>query len=61
MAEKCINPETERPYTVSMIERAMKDIHYNIKPSDAAKKQVWMPLRSGLCPPLLLFDVGVIF
>ncbi|KAG7257925.1 hypothetical protein CRUP_006641 [Coryphaenoides rupestris] len=27
--QKCVNPETKRPYTVNLIERAMKDIHYS--------------------------------
>ncbi|OWK11348.1 SBDS [Cervus elaphus hippelaphus] len=29
VADKCVNPETKRPYTVILIERAMKDIHYS--------------------------------
>ncbi|XP_056467164.1 ribosome maturation protein SBDS-like [Gadus chalcogrammus] len=39
VAEKCVNPETKRPYTVSMIERAMKDIHYSVKPYKSTKQQ----------------------
>lgn len=40
VAEKCVNPETKRPYTVSLIERAMKDIHYSVKTSKNTKQQV---------------------
>ncbi|XP_068977061.1 ribosome maturation protein SBDS [Bombus flavifrons] len=39
VANKCINPETKRPYTVTMIERAMKDIHFSVKPNRNAKQQ----------------------
>lgn len=39
VAEKCVNPETKRPYTVSLIERAMKDIHYSVKATKSTKQQ----------------------
>lgn len=39
VAEKCLNPETKRPYTVSMIEKAMKDVHFSVKPNRNAKQQ----------------------
>ena len=40
VAEKCVNPETKRPYTVNLIERAMKDIHYSVKAGKSTKQQV---------------------
>lgn len=40
VADKCVNPETKRPYTVILIERAMKDIHYSVKPGKSTKQQV---------------------
>ena len=40
VADKCVNPETKRPYTVGLIERAMKDVHYAVKPTRNAKQQV---------------------
>lgn len=40
VAEKCVNPQTKRPYTVSLIERAMKDIHYSVKTGKNTKQQV---------------------
>ena len=39
-ADKCVNPETKRPYPVSMIEKAMKDAHFSVKPNRNAKQQV---------------------
>jgi ribosome maturation protein SDO1 len=40
VADKCVNPETKRPYTVSLIEQSMKDIHFSINPNKSAKQQV---------------------
>lgn len=39
VADKCVNPESKRPYPVSMIEKAMRDIHYSVKPNRNAKQQ----------------------
>jgi len=39
VADKCVNPETKRPYPVGMIEKAMKDAHYSVKPKQNAKQQ----------------------
>jgi ribosome maturation protein SDO1 len=39
VASMCVNPETKRPYPVSIIEKAMKDVHYSIKPHRNAKQQ----------------------
>ncbi|CAH1403891.1 unnamed protein product, partial [Nezara viridula] len=39
VADKCVNPESKRPYPVSMIEKAMKDIHFSMKPNRNAKQQ----------------------
>uniref|UniRef100_A0A1B6E0G9 Ribosome maturation protein SBDS n=1 Tax=Clastoptera arizonana TaxID=38151 RepID=A0A1B6E0G9_9HEMI len=39
VAEKCVNPETKRPYPVSIIEKAMKDVHFSVKPNRNAKQQ----------------------
>lgn len=40
VAEKCVDPETRRPLTVGLVERAMRDIHYSVKPARSAKQQV---------------------
>ncbi len=39
VADKCVNPETKRPYPVSMIEKAMKECHIAVKPNRGAKQQ----------------------
>jgi len=39
VADKCVNPETKRPYPVGMIEKAMKDVHFSIKPNRNSKQQ----------------------
>lgn len=39
-ADKCVNPETKRPYPVTFIEKAMKDVHFSVKPNRNAKQQV---------------------
>uniref|UniRef100_A0A182Q2Y2 Ribosome maturation protein SBDS n=1 Tax=Anopheles farauti TaxID=69004 RepID=A0A182Q2Y2_9DIPT len=45
VADKCVNPETKRPYPVSIIEKSMKDIHYSIKPHRNAKQQALDVIR----------------
>lgn len=42
---KCINPETKRPYTITMIEQAMKDIHFSVNPNRNAKQQTLDVIR----------------
>ncbi|KAG0464429.1 hypothetical protein HPP92_020498 [Vanilla planifolia] len=37
--QKTINPETQRPYTISMIERLMHEIHFAVDPNSSSKKQ----------------------
>merc|ERR1712029_863411 len=39
VADKCVNPESKRPYPVSMIEKAMKECHIAVKPNKGAKQQ----------------------
>ena len=40
IVDKCINPETKKPYTVTMIEKAMADLHVSLNPNRSAKQQV---------------------
>lgn len=40
VAEKCVDPSTKKPYSVSLIEKAMKDVHYSVKLNKNAKQQV---------------------
>lgn len=46
VAEKCINPHTDRPLTVSMVEKAMRDdLHYSVVPRKNAKQQALDVIR----------------
>lgn len=45
VAEKCVNPETNRPYPVTIIEKAMKDSHFSIKPNKGVKPQALDVIR----------------
>ncbi len=45
VSDKCVNPESKRPYPVGVIERAMKDIHYSVKPSKGSKQQALEVIR----------------
>ncbi|CAG8476141.1 13302_t:CDS:2 [Ambispora gerdemannii] len=40
VAEKCVNPETKRPYTVTMIEKAMGELHMSVKTNRSTKSQL---------------------
>ncbi|KAK9810118.1 hypothetical protein WJX72_005065 [[Myrmecia] bisecta] len=46
ISEKCINPETKRPYTITMIERALRDMHFSVDPHRGAKQQALEALPS---------------
>uniref|UniRef100_A0A0C9QM00 TSA: Wollemia nobilis Ref_Wollemi_Transcript_25443_1397 transcribed RNA sequence n=1 Tax=Wollemia nobilis TaxID=56998 RepID=A0A0C9QM00_9CONI len=37
--EKTINPETDRPYTINMIERLMHEVHFAVDPHKSSKQQ----------------------
>jgi len=39
VSDKCVNPESKRPYPVSMIEKSMKEAHISIKPNKGTKQQ----------------------
>lgn len=43
--QKTINPETKRPYTISMIERLMHEIHFAVDPNSSSKKQALEVIR----------------
>lgn len=40
VSERCFNPENSRAYTVTMIEKMMRDCHVNLQPKKTAKQQV---------------------
>ena len=39
ISDKCVNPESKRPYPVSIIEKAMKECHIAVKPNKSSKQQ----------------------
>ncbi|GEM10495.1 ribosome maturation protein SDO1 [Rhodotorula toruloides] len=39
VAARCVDPNTQRPHTVGMIEKAMNEVGYNVNGSKAAKAQ----------------------
>lgn len=39
ISEKSLNPENNRPYAVSIILNAMKQIHYSVSKNKSAKQQ----------------------
>ncbi|CAA6668444.1 unnamed protein product [Spirodela intermedia] len=43
--EKTINPQTQRPYPISMIERLMHEIHFAVDPHQNSKKQALELIR----------------
>ncbi|XP_074661955.1 ribosome maturation protein SBDS-like [Tubulanus polymorphus] len=45
VADKCVNPDTKRPYTVTMIEKSMRDVHYSVKPTKSTKQQALDVIR----------------
>ena len=56
IAEKCLNPGTQRPYTVSMVERALRDCHFSVDPKRGAKQQALhvrapVPAAASACKP----------
>ncbi|KAM7258576.1 hypothetical protein ACFE04_014317 [Oxalis oulophora] len=43
--QKTINPDTKHPYTITMIERLMHDIHFAVDPHSSSKKQALEVIR----------------
>jgi ribosome maturation protein SDO1 len=48
IAGRCVDPNTQRPHTVGMIEKAMNEVGYNVSGGKAAKAQVRLPLLAHL-------------
>lgn len=53
LVAKCVNADTNRPYTISMLERSLHDIHFAVDPKRPAKQQALEVLGSLLHPPFL--------
>jgi ribosome maturation protein SDO1 len=39
VANMCVDPESKRPYPVSVIEKALKDVHFSVKQNRSTKQQ----------------------
>jgi len=39
VANMCVDPDTKRPYPISVIEKALKDAHFSVKPNRSSKQQ----------------------
>ncbi len=64
LVEKCVNPESSRPYTLALIERALRDVHFNVDLKKSAKQQalevrVCMPPRLHSVASLLVMQPGL--
>ena len=40
VAEKCVDPATQRPYSVGIIDKAMTEAGFSVKQGKSAKSQV---------------------
>jgi ribosome maturation protein SDO1 len=62
VSDKCVNPETKRPYTLTMIEQAMKDSHYSVNTTKSSKQQaldVIKLLQSSAILPIERADMKI--
>lgn len=54
VAGRCVDPNTQRPHTVGMIEKAMNEVGYNVLGGKSAKVQVRLSFIFSLSSPLLV-------
>ena len=59
VAEKCVDPSTQRPYPVGMIEKAMTEVGYSVKTNKTAKSQVTTMRSSSDFGLILSIGFGV--
>ncbi|XP_065289699.1 ribosome maturation protein SBDS [Dermacentor albipictus] len=45
VADMCINPETKRPYPVTIVEKSMKEAHFSVRPNKSTKQQALEAIR----------------
>jgi len=50
VSDMCVNPDTRRPYPTTLVERALKDIHFSVKPTKTAKQQVHWTVAAAAGP-----------
>ena len=56
VAEKCVDPATHAPYSVSIIEKAMTEAGYSVRANKNAKSQVRGTWSRRLAPPRVMHD-----
>lgn len=44
VAERCVDPATQRPLSVGLIEKAMTEAGFSVRPGKTAKSQVESPV-----------------
>lgn len=47
VSEKCVDPKTQTPYPVGMIEKAMNEAGFSVKQNKTAKSQVRSPIEGA--------------
>lgn len=52
LADKCVDPRTQRPFTPAVLERALRDVHFSVDPHRPAKAQAVevLPLLAARFP-----------
>ncbi|KAK4875114.1 hypothetical protein RN001_011536 [Aquatica leii] len=45
VSNRCVNPELNRPYPIAVIEKAMKNAHYSVKPHQSIKQQAMTVIK----------------
>lgn len=45
ISDKCVNPDSKRPYPVTMIEKSLKQIHFSVKPNKSNKSQALVAMK----------------
>lgn len=46
IADKCVNPTTKRPYTVTLILAALRDTHFSVNVAKSAKQQALKAVKA---------------
>ena len=46
VSDKCVNPDTNRPYSVAQIEKAIQDIHFSFHAGKTSKQQALDVIRA---------------
>ena len=61
LVAKCVNADTNRPYTISMLERSLRDIHFAVDPKRPAKQQALEVLPTHRHPATATMNISQIW